>query len=172
MDQVHNQNRISNLLASSVKNWLQPLSSSVFQPSLLGSNNDRVSGSTAASNVSPWRVDMLQRKTETFSFFEMTNYQPLEVKKHSIISRLRSYICIFCSIFWPSWLCNSDEILTGLYKMCLHEDVNQALLAKSLQGLSPILQPHPKGRNYRQNRPTQHKCKKVWGSLPTSLVDK
>lgn len=69
MDQVYNQTESVIFLASSLKNWLQPLSSSVFQPSLLGSNNDRVSGSTAASKVSPWRVDMLHhRKTETYPF--------------------------------------------------------------------------------------------------------
>lgn len=103
------------------------------RPSLRGSSNDRVSGSTAAPKVSPalWTRTLQPFGPLTFKYYGET----WETKRGTQWKLLiqATFRVKTCENMWKH------------VKMArtphLHEVLNQVLPAKSLQGLSPILRP-------------------------------
>ena len=108
------------------------------RPSLRGSSNDRVSGSTAAPKVSPVHSGL-----EPFSLLDHSHSNTMG--KHGKRKEEHNGNCWFKP--HSVW----KHVKTARTPH-LHEVLNQVLPAKSLQGLSPILRPKtcrpgmPRGR--------------------------
>ena len=103
------------------------------RPSLRGSSNDRVSGSTAAPKVSPaqWTRTLQPFGPLTFKYYGET----WETKRGTQWKLLiqATFRVKLCENMWK-------HVKTARTPH-LHEVLNQVLPAKSLQGLSPILKP-------------------------------
>ena len=107
----------------------------IQRPSLRGSSNDRVSGSTAAPKVSPVQWTRTLRPSDHSNTFKHHG----ETKK-----KTRSWKLLIQTTFPDNW-----GVKTARTEPHLHEVLNQVLPAKSLQGLSPIWRPHVPGAGLR-----------------------